>query len=90
MQSWSWALLLKPFIGIAIMAGLYFGARSIAWLLYHLTPDCRFKRWLFLDWERERARRPAKAGQGILDHPPIVSGEPLQDDSRTLRTGEHF
>lgn len=51
MDAWHWALLLKPFVGIAFLAVLYFGARAVAWLLYAITPDCRLKRYLFLGYQ---------------------------------------
>lgn len=79
MDSWSWALLLKPVIGVAILAVMYFGAKYGAWVLYHLTPNCRFKRWLFRDWESERAGRAANAGKRVLDDVPLIRGE-LRDD----------
>ena len=78
-MAWGWALLLKPLIGIAILALMYFGARYGAWLLYHLMPNCRAKRWLFSDWESERARAATKARQRVLNDAPLIRGE-LGDD----------
>ena len=78
-MAWGWALLLKPLIGIAILALMYFGARYGAWLLYHLMPNCRTKRWLFSDWESERARAATKARQRVLNDVPLIRGE-LGDD----------
>lgn len=50
MESTWWALLLKPFIGIAILAAMFFLPRYLARWLYPLIP----KRWraaLFEGWE---------------------------------------
>ena len=65
-MSWWVALLVKPFIGTAILAGMYYLPRFIAWPIYKLTPDCRLKRWLFLGWDHDRAAESADAGQRRL------------------------
>lgn len=54
MSAFSWGLLLKPFVGLAILAFLYFSARGLAWLIYVLLPDSRAKRYLFQGWATAR------------------------------------
>ena len=51
MDGWLLALILKPIVGIVILAVLYYLPRFLAWPIYKLTPDCRLKRYLFRGWE---------------------------------------
>jgi hypothetical protein len=50
MIPWLIALILKPFIGIVILAVLWFGAKGVAWCLFRIIPDCSVKRYLFRGW----------------------------------------
>lgn len=50
MLVWLAGLVLKPYIGIAVIAILWFGSHFIAAVIYRITPDCALKRYLFLGW----------------------------------------
>ena len=71
MSATGWALLLKPFIGLVILAGMYFLPRYIAMLLRPLIP----RRWqgvLFEGWEhgsvtKRDAARPADSATSSDD-----------------------
>lgn len=47
MEAWAWGLLLKPLIGIVLVAGLLLSSKFIARLIYWVLPDSRLKRELF-------------------------------------------
>lgn len=58
MIPWLIALILKPYIGITILAVLWFGARFIAWCLFRIFPECALKSYLFRGWHgRPTTRR---------------------------------
>lgn len=71
MQTTWWALLLKPFIGIVILAGMYYLPRYIAWPFQFILP----KKWrdvLFEGWEhgslgrRDRTTRSTDTDKRLL------------------------
>lgn len=82
MPNWGWALLLKPFIGIVWFAFLFGSARLIAAVLWRVLPESRVKAALFAGWHRRRAGQPTHPHQRVLDHAPLVRGEPGEDRSR--------
>lgn len=47
---WLWALLLKPIVGLAVVALLLYGARTVALVLHAILPDGALKRELFRGW----------------------------------------
>lgn len=67
MQTTWWALLLKPFIGIVILAAMFYLPRYPAMLIRWLMPDCRLKRWLFEDWDSGDAASGSDASKGRLE-----------------------
>lgn len=66
MEAWTWGLLLKPLIGIVIVAGLVFGAKAVAWVIYKLMPDCKLKRELFRTAPAGNADGSANPPKGLL------------------------
>lgn len=73
-MAWLFGLVLKPFIGITILAVLYFGARWIAWLLWWVIPRGRVKDYLFRGW-RGHARSTADLHKRVLHDPRLISRE---------------
>lgn len=59
MHPWLLALLLKPFIGIATIAVLFYGSRLVACCIHLITPDCKAKSYLFCGWRGDTARNPS-------------------------------
>ena len=51
MDGWLLALVLKPIVGIAILAAMYFLPRYLAWLIWWMLPAGRFRDALFEGWE---------------------------------------
>lgn len=47
MEAWLTALVMKPFIGIALIFGLLISARLVAWLIYWMLPEGPLKLRLF-------------------------------------------
>lgn len=47
MDSFGWAMLLKPVIGLVMLVALFGSARLLAWLLWYVIPDGNVKRTLF-------------------------------------------
>jgi hypothetical protein len=60
MSAWLTALVLKPFIGLAILLGLVFTARLVAWGLYWLLPDGKLKRRLYETSASDCSPRPPR------------------------------
>lgn len=56
MEGWLIGLLVKPVLGLVMMAALLFTVRFVAIVIYRITPDCRLKRYLFDGWERHSTR----------------------------------
>ena len=77
-----WIYLLRPFIGIAYLALLFFGAKFIAMGVYWAFPSGKVKDYLFLGWKGHRPGRSAKPEQRIFDNPPLLSGERTEDSTR--------
>lgn len=72
MEIASWVLLLKPFLAIALIVGLFGGAKLIAWAIYRLMPDSRLRRYLFLRSNGHGANGAASAGDSGLKDAPII------------------
>lgn len=51
MSVWFWSLVLKPFVGLAMLAAIYYLPRYPAQLIYWLLPKCRLRDILFDGWE---------------------------------------
>lgn len=79
MDSWGWALLLKPFVGIVIFAVVFGVPMLLVWLLRPVFPRGRIKDFLFRERGGQRAGRAANAGKRVLDDVPLIRGE-LRDD----------
>ena len=71
MQTTWWALLLKPFIGIVIFAGMFYLPRYIAWPFQFILPK-KWRDYLFQGWEHEslfrrrRSRDTARTDKRLL------------------------
>ena len=63
MESWAWGLALKPLIGIVLIVGLVLLARYGAWLVWHLLPDGKVRRYLFMASTDGSAPKPLLPGQ---------------------------
>jgi hypothetical protein len=66
MKGWFLGLALKPFIGIAVLAVLYFGARYVATALHWLMPNGRVKEYLFRGWQGRGARPATDPNKRLL------------------------
>lgn len=77
-----WIYLLRPFIGIAYLALLFFGAKFIAMGIYRVFPSGKVKDYLFLGWKGRRPGRSAKPEQSVLDNPSLLSRERPEDSTR--------
>ena len=75
-----WALLLKPFIGIAILAVMYFGSHWIAAVIRWLMPNGRVKDYLFDGWDDGHSRNATSARDEMRyltdDGSPLIGREP--------------
>lgn len=79
MDSWGWALLLKPFVGITIFAVVFGVPMLLVWLLRPMFPKGRLKDFLFRERGAKRAGRAADPGKRVLNDAPLIRGE-LRDD----------
>jgi len=48
MQSWHWAIMLKPLIAVLIMLAIVL---PIKWIFWKLIPEGKLKRILFFSWK---------------------------------------
>lgn len=62
MQLTFWALVLKPFIGIVMLAGMVYIPHFIAWVLRPLIPNGRFKDSIYKGWGGRSTDHTAGAG----------------------------
>lgn len=83
MSSTFWAMALKPLIAIAFIAGLVYGARAIAWLLWWVIPDSRLKRELFRS-KRTPEEEALAAGANPVQQGPLAG----QTERRELPSRE--
>lgn len=81
-QNFWLAFVLKPFLGIAWLAILWYVPHFIAWLLRFVIPDGRFKELLFDGWNGRRSASRADAEQGVFNDPPLIGRELPKDASR--------
>ena len=80
MPNWGWALVLKPFAAILIIAVVF----VVPWLLVEkvlrpIFPKGRLKDVLFGERGRQDASSPADPHKRALDHAPVVSRERNED-----------
>lgn len=47
MDSFGWAMLLKPIIGLGLLLAVFGSARLLAWVIWRILPDGKLKRELF-------------------------------------------
>lgn len=78
-MSWSYALLLKPLLGLLVFAGFYamvwLGVKAADLLRPHLPPD----HWLTREFKRKnRGDGPAGTSNGVLDKRPLLGREPIE------------
>ena len=78
-MTWGWALLLKPFIGIAVLAVVFGLPMLLVWLLRPLFPAGRLKDVLFRERGGERPSRPADTGHGVLNDATLIRRESRDD-----------
>lgn len=88
MQSWEWALLLKPFAGLVVFAVLFGLPILIVRLLRPVFPAGRLKDWLFRQRGTHGAGTAASAGDSSLDGSPVIRGEIGQDGAGLRRIGK--
>ena len=79
MGSWGWALLLKPVIGVVVIAAIFGVPMLLAILLRPLFPAGRLKDFLFRERGGERPGRAADSGQRVLNDATLVGREPRND-----------
>lgn len=79
MPSWGWALLLKPFIGLLVLAVVFGIPMLIVKLLRPAFPRGRVKDFLFRERGGQRASRASDTRNGVLDSVTLVSREPRND-----------
>lgn len=76
MDSWGWALLLKPILGLAMLAFVFGTAWILARLLRPIFPNGKLKDLLFDDGRQSSAAESACPGQDRLDCPAIIHWKP--------------
>ena len=79
MPEWGWALLLKPFIGLLVLAVVFGIPMLLARLLRPVFPRGRLKEFLFRERGGQRPGRSTNPGDGVLDNVPLIRGEPRHD-----------
>ena len=75
MESWGWALLLKPFVGLAIFAAVFGVPMLLVWLLRPVFPRGRLKDFLFRERGTQRPGRAADASKRVLNNTPLIHGK---------------
>ena len=78
-MTWGWALLLKPFIGIAFLAVVFGLPMLLVKLLRPLFPEGWLKDVLFRERGGQRPSRPADAGHRVLDDVALIGRETRDD-----------
>ncbi len=90
MQAWTWALLLKPFIGMAWFVAVFGGAWLIARVLKSVFPNGPVKEYLFRGWDDRRPQPSTRPRERGLDDASVVGRKALENDARPSWIGKHF
>ncbi len=88
MESWSWALLLKPFIGVALFVAVFGCAWLLARLLKPLFPSGRLKDELFRESRTERTGTATDTRESRFDDATIIDGQTGKPFPESHRIGE--
>jgi hypothetical protein len=76
MNTTFWALLLKPFIGIAYVAGLLVATRLVAEVLWRFLPESRAKSYLFRGWKGGDTQGAARGVHRVFKGKSILRRKP--------------
>ncbi len=67
MESWAWALVLKPIAAVVVFAVVFGVPILLVYLLRPLFPEGRVKDFLFRERGGQRASRAADSSKRLLD-----------------------
>ena len=81
-QPFVWGLLLKPFIGLLLLAGVFGVPILLVRLLRPIFPEGKLKDLLFRERGTDSAASSTDAEQRVFNDPPLIGRESGQDSTR--------